>query len=206
MLRIDNACITYGDTEIFTGLTIQIKRGELACISGESGCGKTSLLNAVMGFIPLTSGTITIDGVLLNEDNIDQIRKKIAWVPQELALPCEWVKEMIHLPFELKANRGIHFTKEKLFEAFRKLNLEEDLYDKRVSEISGGQRQRIMIAVAALLEKPLLIIDEPTSALDPASVERVLNFFNMLAMNGMTILAVSHDRSFKLGCDSVIYL
>lgn len=206
MLKIENACITYGETEIFNGLTLEIKKGELACVSGESGCGKTSLLNAVMGFIPLSSGTITIDGMLLNEENIDQIRKKIAWIPQELALPCEWVKEMVHLPFNLKANKGVHFSKEKLFEAFKELNLEEELYDKRVNEISGGQRQRIMIAVAALLEKPLLIIDEPTSALDTSSAERVLNFINMLAMKGMTILAVSHDRTFKLGCDIVIYL
>lgn len=112
----------------------------------------------------------------------------------------------IQLPFELKANRGIHFSKTELFSTFKELNLEEELYTKRVSEISGGQRQRIMIAVAALLQKPFLIVDEPTSALDAVSVERVLNFFNILSQKGMTILAVSHDRTFKLGCDNIIYL
>lgn len=178
----------------------------MVCISGESGCGKTSLLNAIMGFVPIKSGTITVDGLILCEENIDQIRKRIAWIPQELALPCEWVTEMVRLPFDLKSNRGVHFSKKKLFEAFKELNLEEELFTKRVSEISGGQRQRIMIAVAALLEKPIIIIDEPTSALDSVSVERVLNFFNMLSQKGMTIIAVSHDRAFKLGCDNVIYL
>ncbi len=206
MLKIEDACIAYGEQELFTGLCVHIKRGEMVCISGESGSGKTSLLNAVMGFVPLTSGSITIDDLLLCEENIDQIRRKIAWIPQELALPCEWVSEMVKLPFELKANKAIHFSKKKLFEVFKELNLEEELFTKRVSEISGGQRQRIMIAVAALLEKPLLIIDEPTSALDAGSVERVLNFFNILSQKGMTILAVSHDRAFKLGCDNVIYL
>ena len=63
-----------------------------------------------------------------------------------------------------------------------------------------------MIAVAALLEKPILIIDEPTSALDAVSVERVLNFFDELSQKGITILAVSHDRAFKLGCNNIIYL
>lgn len=206
MLKIEDACITYGESELFTGLSMHIKKGEMVCISGESGCGKTSLLNAIMGFVPIKSGTITVDGLILCEENIDQIRKRIAWIPQELALPCEWVTEMVRLPFDLKANRGVHFSKKKLFEAFKELNLEEELFTKRVSEISGGQRQRIMIAVAALLEKPIIIIDEPTSALDSVSVERVLNFFNMLSQKGMTIIAVSHDRVFKLGCDNVIYL
>jgi ABC-type antimicrobial peptide transport system, ATPase component len=206
MLKIEDACITYGELELFTGLCMHIKKGEIVCISGESGSGKTSILNAIMGFVPLKSGTITVDDLLLCEANIDLIRKKIAWIPQELALPCEWVSEMIQLPFELKANRGIHFSKTELFSTFKELNLEEELYTKRVSEISGGQRQRIMIAVAALLQKPFLIVDEPTSALDTVSVERVLNFFNILSQKGMTILAVSHDRTFKLGCDNIIYL
>jgi len=206
MLKIEDACITYGEQELFTGFSMHIRKGEMACISGESGCGKTSLLNAIMGFVPIKSGAIAVDGLLLCEENIDQIRKRIAWIPQELALPCEWVSEMVQLPFELKANRGVHFSKKKLFDAFNELNLEEELFTKRVSEISGGQRQRIMIAVAALLEKPIIIIDEPTSALDTASVERVLNFFNILSQRGMTILAVSHDRTFKLGCDNVIYI
>ncbi len=206
MLNIEDASIAFEGLEVFTGLSVHINKGEIACISGESGSGKTSLLNAIMGFVPLRNGSITVGDFLLCEANIDRIRKMIAWIPQELSLPCEWVSEMIRLPFELKANRGAHLSEEKLFEAFRELNLEEDLARKRVNEISGGQRQRIMIAVAALLEKPLLIVDEPTSALDAISVERVLNYFSLLSQKGMTILAVSHDRAFKLGCDKIIYL
>lgn len=206
MLKIEDASIAYGGLEIFSGLHVHVHKGEIACISGESGSGKTSLLNAIMGFIPLKKGSISVDDIILNESSIEQIRKKIAWIPQELALPCEWVSEMIKLPFELKANRGVAFSKDRLFEAFEELNLETILYDKRVSEISGGQRQRIMIAVAALLNKSLLIIDEPTSALDSVSTERVLHFLHSIAQNGTTVLAVSHDRTFKLGCDKTIYL
>lgn len=206
MLKIEDACIAFGGIELFSGLCVHIDDGEIICISGESGSGKTSLIKAIMGFVPLKKGTITIDDLTLNEHTIEEIRKKIAWIPQELALPCEWVSEMIRLPFELKSNRGINFSKKKLFDAFQELNLEENLYDKRVNEISGGQKQRIMIAVAALLQKPLLIVDEPTSALDSISSERVLNFLHKIAQQGMTVLAVSHDRTFKLGCNKVIYL
>ena len=74
---------------------------------------------------------------------------------------------MVRLPFELKANKNNPFSKKMLFDCFAELGLDEELYNKRVGEVSGGQRQRIMIAVAALLKKPLIIVDEPTSALDP---------------------------------------
>lgn len=206
MLKIEDASIAYGGIEIFSGLNVHINKGEIICISGESGSGKTSLINAIMGFVPLKVGKIIVDNLLLSEYTIEEIRRKIAWIPQELALPCEWVSEMIKLPFELKSNRGTEFSKEKLFNAFRELNLEEKLFDKRVNEISGGQRQRIMIAVAALLNKPLLIVDEPTSALDACSGEKVLNFLSLMAQQGTTVLAVSHDRTFKLGSNKVIYL
>ena len=81
----------------------------------------------------------------------------------------EWVKEMVALPFDLKINRSAPFSEERLYDYFDELGLEHDLYAKRVNEVSGGQRQRIMLAVAAMLNKPLIIIDEPTSALDTGS-------------------------------------
>lgn len=206
MLRIDNACIAFGEEVLFSGFCMQLYKGEIACIAGQSGRGKTSLLNAIMGFIPLRKGTINIGGVELNKNTIDAIRKQIAWIPQELALPSEWVKEMVQLPFELKANRSISFSEEKLFDCFAELGLDEDLYQKRVGEISGGQRQRIMIAVAALLKKPLIIIDEPTSALDSDSTDKVLNFFQRQTREGTAILTVSHDKSFACGCNRLIEL
>ena len=113
---------------------------------------------------------------------------------------------MISLPFALKANRHISFSEEKLFTCFDELGLDKELYQKRVGEISGGQRQRIMIAVAAMLEKPLIIVDEPTSALDAGSTDKVLAFFRNQAEKGTAILADSHDRTFAYGCNQLITL
>lgn len=113
---------------------------------------------------------------LLDISTIDSVRRQIAWIPQELALPFEWVKEMVALPFGLKVNRSVPFSEERLFTCFDELGLEHELYTKRVNEVSGGQRQRIMLAVAAMLNKPLIIIDEPTSALDAGSTGKVLSF------------------------------
>ena len=196
MLQIDNACIAFGEDILFSEFCMRLNKGETACIAGQSGRGKTSLLNAIMGFVPLRKGKIKVGGILLEPTTIDAIRRHIAWIPQELALPSEWVKEMISLPFALKANRHISFSKEKLFTCFDELGLDKELYQKRVGEISGGQRQRIMIAVAAMLEKPLIIVDEPTSALDPEMVGEVLNVMKELAADGMTMVVVTHEMGF----------
>ncbi len=200
MLQIEKASIAFGNSILFSNFNMHLRKGQSACISGDSGRGKTSLLNAIMGFVPLETGRITVAGQALDKNTIDNIRKSIAWIPQELALPSEWIYEMIQLPFTLKANKSILFSKQRLFECFSDLSLAEDLYYKRVNEVSGGQRQRIMIAVAALLQKPLIIVDEPTSALDNGSTEKVLNFLHKQAALGTSILAVSHDKKFANGC------
>ena len=206
MLHINNACIAFGTEVLFSGFEMKLEKGETACIVGQSGCGKTSSLNAVMGFVPLYEGTIKVGGTLLDKSTIDLVRRQIAWIPQELALPFEWVKEMVSLPFELKVNRSVPFSEERLFMCFDELGLEHELYFKRVNEVSGGQRQRIMLAVAALLNKPLIVIDEPTSALDTGSTDKVLAFFRRQAEKGAAVLAVSHDKDFASGCHYLIEL
>ena len=206
MLHINNACIAFGTEVLFSGFEMKLEKGETACIVGQSGCGKTSLLNAVMGFVPLYEGTKKVGGTLLDKSTIDLVRRQIAWIPQELALPFEWVKEMVSLPFELKVNRSVPFSEERLFMCFDELGLEHELYFKRVNEVSGGQRQRIMLSVAALLNKPLIVIDEPTSALDTGSTDKVLAFFRRQAEKGAAVLAVSHDKDFASGCHYLIEL
>lgn len=206
MLYINNACIAFENEVLFSEFSMQLNKGESACITGQSGCGKSSLLNAVMGFVPLSKGTIRVGTTLLDKLTVDAVRRQIAWIPQELALPHEWVKDIIEIPFTLKANRTLSFSKEQLFTYFDELGLESDLYGKRVNEISGGQRQRIMIAVAAMLDKPLIIVDEPTSALDAGSTDKVSMFFKRQTERGAAILAVSHDMEFAKSCNQLIKL
>ena len=204
MLHINNACIAFGTEVLFSGFNMKLERGETACIVGQSGCGKTSLLNAVMGFVPLKEGSVRVGETLLDRSTIDSVRRQIAWIPQELALPFEWVKDMVTLPFELKVNRSVPFSEERLYACFDELGLEHELYAKRVNEVSGGQRQRITLA--AMLNKPLIIIDEPTSALDAGATDKVLSFFRRQAERGAAVLAVSHDKDFAAGCHYVIEL
>ncbi len=206
MLNISDLSLGYDGREILRSFSLRVERGELVCLCGESGCGKSSLLKAVLGFVP-TEGEICVDGKKLSEETVGEIRRQIAYLPQEVALPYETVAEMVEAPFLLKANKSVRFSKEMLWEDWKMLGLSQSLFDKRVTEISGGERQRIMLSVAGLLGKPLLLADEPTSALDADSVERVGEYFRMLAVErGITILVVSHSEKFASGCNRIVRL
>lgn len=201
MLEIKNATIKIGEQTLLGSLSFRADDGQVVCITGESGCGKTSLLRAILGLVPLAEGHISIDGELLTPAAAGEFRKYIAYVPQDLALPSEWVRDMVKLPFELKANAATPFSKQRLMEEWGKLDLSPELYDKKVSELSGGQRQRIVISCVGLLKKAIVLADEPTAALDPHTTELVLAYFKALAANGTTVITVSHDPAFANGCD-----
>lgn len=206
MLQIEGLEVRFGQTTLFSNLNLHAKRGELICLTGRSGCGKTTLLKAVMGLVAPSKGTIAVDNIILTPQSAPLIRQKTAWMPQGLSLPTERVTEMVRLPFGLKANRDAGFSEEKLLAHFDELGLEKGILDKRMHEISGGQRQRILLAITAMQERPLTIIDEPTSALDQRSSRRVLQFVQRLTSEGKTVVAVSHDTAFMDGCRRVVTL
>ena len=196
MLKIESAALRLGGRLLFRDFSLEVRAGEWVCVTGESGCGKTSLLRAVLGVLPLEAGRVSVGGEELTEYTVERIRKRTAYVPQELFLPAESVDEMLHLPFHLKANRGGDFSEEKLFRFWTLLGLERDLLHRKVVQLSGGQRQRIILSMAAMLGKRLLLADEPTSALDPEMVGEVLDVMKELAQEGMTMVVVTHEMGF----------
>ena len=206
MLEIKNVKIKFGDKTLLGGLSLSAEDGQVVCISGDSGCGKTSLLRAILGFLPLEEGHVSIDGELLTPAAAGEFRKFMAYVPQDLAMPMETVEEMVKMPFALKANISTPFSKKRLMEEWQKLDLDSELYDKKVSELSGGQRQRIIISTLGLLQKPIMLADEPTSALDAHTTALVLNYLKALASKGATVITVSHDPAFANGCDKKVII
>lgn len=206
MIQLDHVSLSFKDQHILKDFTEHIHPQELVGISGKSGCGKSSLLRAMLGFVPLSEGSIRIDGLTLEPSTIAEIRKKIAYLPQDLNFPVESVRDMVRLPFELHANRQLRFSEEELFDLWARLNLDRKLYDRKVHKISGGQRQRILLSVMAMLHKPLCLIDEPASALDSDSSEKVLELLYRLREDGSTLVVVSHDQKFLAQCDRTIIL
>lgn len=206
MIHLDHVSLNFKDQYILKDFTEHIHPQELVGISGKSGCGKSSLLRALLGFVPLAEGSIRIGGLPLGPSTVTEIRKMIAYLPQDLNFPVESVRDMIRIPFELHANRQLHFSEEELFELWSRLNLDRKLYNRKVHKISGGQRQRILLSVMVMLHKPLCLIDEPASALDSDSSEKVSELLRRLCEKGSTLVVVSHDPKFLAQCDRTIIL
>ena len=101
MLEIKNVKIKFGDKTLLGGLSFSAEDGQVVCICGDSGYGKTSLLRAILGFLPLEEGHVSIDGELLTPAAAGEFRKFMAYVPQDLAMPMETVVEMVKMPFAL---------------------------------------------------------------------------------------------------------
>lgn len=206
MLHADNITIQYGDEHVLDGFSCNIGRGVFACVTGVSGCGKTSLLKAFLGMAPLCRGTIRIDEHVLDEHSCNAIRKKVAYLPQDLALPYDTVAEAAVHILKIGNMRFDQSTRLLLVTNLQRLGLDAELLDKRLCEISGGQRQRMMLAVLALLNRELWLLDEPTAALDIASRDYVIDFLLEQQRQGKTIVAVSHDMWFASQCSVIIRL
>ena len=204
MIEFDNLTFIYDNKPLMQHFTCCIARGEKAVLYGPSGHGKSTLLASVPGFVRPDEGTIRIDGRTLDASTVQQVRRRIAWLPQEFTLPYDTVKELIEAPFRLRINQAQMPSRETVLHHLELLGLEPELYDKRSIEISGGQRQRIMILITALLHKEIVLLDEPTSALDPDSIARVVDYIH--GWHEATVLMVSHDDRFINAFDRKIYI
>jgi putative ABC transport system ATP-binding protein len=206
MLQADNISVHYGDERVLDCFSCHIERGTFTCVSGVSGCGKTSLLKAFMGLAPLTEGAIRVGEHILNEQTCNAIRRQVTYLPQDLALPYDTVAEAVAHVLKIGGLRYDHAARQLLCVNLGKLGLEEDLLDRRMVEISGGQRQRLVLAVLALLDREVWLLDEPTAALDRASRDYVIEFLVEQQQRGKTIVAVSHDVWFAAQCSVTIQL
>lgn len=206
MLQADNISIQYGDECVLDGFSCHIVQGAFVCITGTSGCGKTSLLKVFLGLAPLTRGVIRVGECVLSEQTCGVIRKQVAYLPQDLALPYDTVSEAICHVLKIGGLRYERSMVDLLCDNLTKLGLDEDLLDKRMGEISGGQRQRFMLAVLALLDRAVWLLDEPTAALDGVSRDYVIAFLAEQQQQGRTIVAVSHDGGFAAKCSKIIRL
>ena len=200
-----NINLVFNSKPIFENFNLSIKSFEKTSIKGRSGSGKTTLFNLVMGFIKPDSGEIIFEGNLINRKTISEVRKKIAWLPQNPNIIGRGkVKEQIMLPFTFHCNKPLMPDEKTLFGEFEKLNLDKSILESSFDEISGGERQRIGIMICKLLKRDLMLLDEPTSALDKVNLGSVVKY--LCAENKTTILSASHDDEWLSHCDNIIEL
>lgn len=206
MLAVKDITVRFGNECVLDHFSCEVLRGEFVCISGVSGCGKTSLLKALIGFVPIKNGTIIVEGNELNERSCQIIRKKVLYLPQELSFPCESVYDFIVHVLRVDKDKNVQKHTGDLYNNLSLLGLDKEILDKRLSEISGGQRQRVTLAALALLDKELWLLDEPTAALDEVSRNLVIDFLLARQREGKTIVVVSHDACFASHCTKLIRL
>ena len=194
MIQFNNTYFIYDEKPLISGFSVNIARGEKVVIYGPSGSGKSTLVHAILGFVQAEQGEIIVNNLPISPDSINEIRQLTSWLPQDISLPYNSVRDMILAPFEFKANHSRKPSDQEILAEFDKLKLEHNLLEKGITEISGGQKQRILLLTTVLLRKPILLLDEPTSALDAQSVDLVINYLKSLT--DITIIAISHDEKF----------
>jgi len=204
VISFENVSFAFGEKIIIINFSTQIKSGEHICLMGESGAGKTTLLNSIVGLTSPVNGAIKVFDLDVNHQNIKQIRSFVAWLPQEINLPYDFAYEVIENAFNLKVNKHLVFSKDKLFELFANVGLEKEIYEQPLQKLSGGERQRFMLVAALLLEKKILLLDEPTSALDGNTRDKLISFLK--TFTDTTILAISHSEQFAKSFDKTIIL
>ena len=208
MIKITNLQKSFGNLLVLKGVNLTITEQEVLVIIGPSGGGKSTLLRCMNFLEEPTSGTVTIDGVVLkNDESINDVRKEVGMVFQRFNLfPHMTVLDNLMLaPMKV---RGVDKAEA---EATAKVYLEKvgmaDKANNYPEQLSGGQQQRVAIARALCMKPKVMLFDEPTSALDPEMINEVLDVMKALANEGMTMVVVTHEMGFarEVG-DRVIFL
>jgi osmoprotectant transport system ATP-binding protein len=203
MIEFVDVCKSYGSTNVINNLNLKILRGELLVLVGESGCGKTTIIQMINRLIEPDGGKIFIDDVDIATLDSITLRRKIGYVIQDIGLfPHYTIEENISLLLKIeKNNKALIQTRTR--ELMQIINLPYEQYAKKYpKQLSGGQRQRIGVARALANNAEIIIMDEPFSALDPITRKQLQNeLLSIHARYGTTIVFVTHDidEAVKIG-------
>lgn len=195
---IDSITFSYGrEAVVLEDFSLEVKKGEFIAITGASGSGKTTLSKLLLGLYPLDRGTIRVNGLDIRECGLSELRRQIAYVPQEPYLFNGSIMDNIRMGRP-------QASEQEIIEAAEGANAHGFItgftegYDTKVGErgnnLSGGQRQRIAIARAILKDSPIILMDEATSALDNES-EQLVNDALKNLQGKKTILMIAHRPS-----------
>jgi len=208
MLEVKNISFCHGQNKTLKDVTFHVDPGELVCVLGPNGCGKTTLLKNILGLLKPSCGSILIDGKDVHKLSPQKLAQLMGYIPQNHTPPFPYkVSEVVLMgrtPYLTSLAMPDKKDLDIAYDSLKKLNITH-LKDKIYTKISGGERQMVLIARALAQEPKILIMDEPTSSLDFGKQNLVLEHVRMLSQKGISILMVTHDPAHALFCaDKVI--
>ncbi|NDV48590.1 MULTISPECIES: urea ABC transporter ATP-binding subunit UrtE [unclassified Salipiger] len=204
MLKVENLTLHYGQSQILHGISLGAEPGKVTAVMGTNGVGKTSLLKAIAGRHPYSSGTISLDGTPLQHLNAYQAaRAGIAYVPQGREIfPLMTVQENLESGFACleRSERGVPAH---IFELFPIL---KDFLQRRGGDLSGGQQQQLAIARALITRPRVLLLDEPTEGIQPNIIQQIGRVIAQLRDQGdMAVVLVEQYFDFTWGLADSFY-
>jgi general L-amino acid transport system ATP-binding protein len=188
----------FGEFRVLADINLEVARGERIVICGPSGSGKSTLLRCINALEDFQRGEVVVDGLALTKDvkRVDAIRREVGMVFQHFNLfPHLTVLENCTLAPILVRGIPRREAEETAMALLARVKIPEQA-GKYPGQLSGGQQQRVAIARALCMNPKLMMFDEPTSALDPEMVKEVLDTMVGLALDGMTMLVVTHEMTF----------
>ena len=190
LVELVNVSKSFGSTKVLDELCLEVKENEFLTLLGPSGCGKTTTLRIIGGFEKPDSGKVFFDGADIT--NVPANKRNLNTVFQKYALFGHMtIEENIAFGLKIK-NKSDSYIKDKIKYALKLVNL-EGFEKRKPTSLSGGQQQRIAIARAIVNHPKILLADEPTGALDSHSGEQVMELFQSLNDEGVSILMITHD-------------
>ncbi|UFH50272.1 amino acid ABC transporter ATP-binding protein [Pseudomonas sp. KNUC1026] len=209
MISIKNISKWYGNFQVLTDCSTEVKKGEVVVVCGPSGSGKSTLIKCVNALEPFQKGDIVVDGTSVGAAKTDlpKLRSRVGMVFQHFELfPHLSITENLTIAQIKVLGRSKEEATEKGLKLLDRVGLKAHAH-KFPGQLSGGQQQRVAIARALAMDPIVMLFDEPTSALDPEMVNEVLDVMVQLAQEGMTMMCVTHEMGFaRKVADRVIFM
>lgn len=191
MIQFKRVTISFHEKPVINDFDLTVSKGEKVVLWGDSGTGKTTLFRSLLGFVRPQSGEITFNETPVTERTSWDIRKNVAYVPQNTDIGEGTVLQLIRDFFAVRINEKRSPLEEEVQRLFDQFELPHDTPSKSFEALSGGEKQRVVLSIALLLRRDIFLLDEITSALNDRIKDKVIDFF--LQHDDWTVIAVSHD-------------
>ncbi|MGJ8585858.1 MAG: urea ABC transporter ATP-binding subunit UrtE [Marinosulfonomonas sp.] len=205
MLKTQDLTLHYGGSQILYGIELEAVAGQVTCVMGTNGVGKTSLLKAISGTHQRSGGTITLDDQSVGRESSTALAKRgIGYVPQgRMIFPLLTVRENLETGFACLP-KSEHMVPDEIFELFPVL---KEMQARRGGDLSGGQQQQLAIARAMITKPKLMLLDEPTEGIQPNIIQQIGRVIEHLRDQGnMAIILVEQYFEFAYGLADRFYV